>query len=155
MKFECNPKKLHFAEKCLANQGNSSKIWKEIKSLVNLKPNKNFSIKILDDNNNIINDPMKISNVFNDYFSTLGSNIQQKIPNQEGNYKYYLDKRDKNGKRFINPDGCTFYLSPVDPLEIDKLIDELDSKKSSGPFGVPVSLLKNTENSFLFGYPNL
>ena len=67
----------------------------------------------------------------------------------------YLDKRDKNGKRFIKPDGCTFYLSPVDPLEIDKLIDELDSKKSSGPFGVPVSLLKNTENSFLFGYPNL
>ena len=55
---------------------------------------------------------------------------------------FYLDKRDKNGRRFINPDGCTFYLTPVGPDEVEKIIDELDIKKSTGPFGIPVFLLK-------------
>ena len=82
--------------------------------------------------------------------ATLGAKVQQKIPTQEGDYKFYLDKRDKNGKRFINPEGCTFYLSPAGPAEIDKIIDELNLKKSTGPFGIPVFLLKKFKNFFSF-----
>ena len=67
---------------------------------------------------------------------------------QDGDYNFYLDKRDKNGKRFINPDGCTFYLSPAGPAEVDKLIDELNIKKSTGPFGIPIFLLKKFKSFF-------
>ena len=116
-------------------KNNSSKVWKEIKSLVNLKAKNTSSIKILDEDQNITGDSQKISNIFNDHYATLGLNVQQKIPTQEGDYNFYLDKRDKNGRRFINPDGCTFYLSPAGPAEVEKLIDELNIKKSIGPFG--------------------
>ena len=143
-------KKAHFAEKFIENKDNSSKIWKEIRSLVNLKPVKSSTIKILDENQNITSDSQKIANIFNEHYATLGSKVQQKIPTQEGDFNYYLDKRDKNGKRFINPDGCTFYLSPVGPSEVDKIIDELNVKKSTGPFGIPVFLLKKFKIFFSF-----
>ena len=96
------------------------------------------SIKILDEHQNISSDSEKIANIFNDHYATLGLKVQQKIPTQEGDYNFYLDKRDKSGRRFINPDGCTFYLSPAGPAEVEKIIDELNTKKSIGPFGVPV-----------------
>ena len=52
-----------------------------------------------------------------------------KIPTQESDYSFYLDKRDKDGRRFINPDGCTFYLSPAGPAEVEKITDELIIQK--------------------------
>ena len=116
--------------------------------MVNLKPTKSSSIKILDENENITSDSEKIANIFNEHYATLGSKVQQKIPTQEGDYNFYLDKRDKNGKRYINPDGCTFYLSPAGPAEVEKIIDEINMKKSTGPFGIPIFLLKHFKNFF-------
>ena len=121
-------KKAHYTERFLANKDNSSKIWKEIRSLVNIKSTKSSSIKILDENSNILSDSKKIATIFNDYYSTIGDKVQQKIPTQEGDFNFYLDKRDKNGKRFINPNGYTFYLTPAGPAEVEKLIDELNIK---------------------------
>ena len=46
------------------------------------------------------------------------------------------------GKLFINPDGLSFFLSPTVPGEIENIIDALDMKKSTGPNGVPVYILK-------------
>ena len=137
-----------FAFKFLENKDNSSKIWTEIRSLVNLKPTKSSTIKILDENENLTSDSEKIANIFNEHCATLGSKVQQKIPTQEGDYKFYLDKRDKNGRRYINPDGCTFYLSPAGPAEVEKIIDEINVKKSTGPFGIPIFLLKKFKNFF-------
>ena len=101
-------KKAHFAEKFMENKDNSSKIWNEIKSLVNLKASKSSTIKILDKNDKITSDSETIANIFNEHYSTLGSNVQQKIPTQEGDYNFYLDKRDKDEKQYINPEGYTF-----------------------------------------------
>ena len=111
---------------------------------MSLKSNKTPNIKILDEPQNITSDSQK------DHYATLGLKVQQKIPTQEGDYHFYLDKRDKNGRRFINPDGCTFYLSPAGPAEVEKIIDELNIKKSIGPFGVPVFLLKSFKTFFSF-----
>ena len=76
-------KKEHFAKRFMENKSNSSKIWKEIKSLVNLKSNKTSNIKILDENQNITGDSQKISNIFNDHYATLGLNVQQKIQHKK------------------------------------------------------------------------
>ena len=65
-------KKNYFSKKFQENKDKSSKIWKEIRSLVSLKPNNSTKIKILDDNKNILSDSQKISNIFNDHFATLG-----------------------------------------------------------------------------------
>ena len=98
------------------NKKKSSDVWKSIRSLVNIKPSKSTNIKLLDERNNLISDPGTIGNIFNDHFSTLGANVQAKIPTAEGSYTQYLKKRDKNangesgnGKLVINPNGCSFF----------------------------------------------
>ena len=109
----------------------------------------------MDDGNNLISDPGTISNIFNDHFSTLGANVQAKIHQAEGSYLNYLNKRDRNsrgeidkGKLIINPDGCSFYLTATGPDEIQKIIERLDISKTSGPFGIPIFLLKAFKEFF-------
>ena len=144
-----NSKKAHFTAYFEKNKKKSSEIWKCIRSIVNIKPTKTSSIKLMDEDNNLISDPLKIANIFNNHFSTIGEKVQQKIPiDNSGSFKDYLNKRDKNGKLFINPDGFSFFLSPTVPGEIIKIIDALDITKSAGPNGVPVFLLKSFKHFF-------
>ena len=137
------------------NKNKSADVWKNIRALVNIKPSKSTNIKLMDDDNNLISDPNTIGNIFNDHFSTLGTNVQAKIPQAQGSYRNYLTKRGKNangeqnkGALLINPNGCSFYLSATGPDEIQKIIMRLDSSKSTGPFGIPIFLLKTFKEFF-------
>ena len=89
----------------------------------------------------LIINPKKISNIFNDHFSTLGSKIEQKIPFESGNYKDHFNKKDKNGNLFINS-ANSFFLSPTSPSEIKKIINDLDIKKCTGPNSILIFILK-------------
>ena len=135
-------KKAYFAAEFEKNKNTVAAVWKSIRSLVNLKPGKKSSIKLMDEQQNIISDSTTIANIFNEHFSTLGAKVQEKIPRQEGSYNSYLNKRSPDGKPIINPDGHTFFLSPTKPDEISKIIDCLNLKKSTGPNGIPVFILK-------------
>ena len=82
----------------------------------------------------MISDPSKIGNIFNDHFSTLGTNVQAKIPLAEGSFTNFLAKRGKNdkgergkGNVLINPKGCSFFLTGTGPDEIQKIIERLDT----------------------------
>ena len=110
-------KKDYFHSYFEKNKQKSSDIWKGIRLLVNTKALKSSNIKLMDDQNNLISDPKKIANIFNDHFSTVGSNVDRKIPRVAGSYKSYLSKRDLNDKPFLDPPG-SFFLTPVIPLEI-------------------------------------
>ena len=127
-KDQRDSKKAYYTAYFEKNKYKSSEIWKGIRSLVNINSTTSFNIKLLDENKLIIN-PKKISNIFNDHFSTLGSKIEQKIPFELGNYKNYFNKKDKNGNLFINS-ANSFFLSPTNPSEIEKIINDLDIKKS-------------------------
>ena len=72
-----------------------------LRSLVNIRAS--TSIKLLNGNDNLVSDPKIISNVFNNYFSSIGPLIECKIPNVPGSFKDYFEKIDKNGKLLINP----------------------------------------------------
>ena len=76
-------KKVHFTEYF---EHKASEIWKGIRRLVNIKSSKVSKIKLLDKNGNLISHPKKIANTFNDHFSTIGSNIEQRIPHAPGNF---------------------------------------------------------------------
>ena len=102
-------KKQYYFDYFKANRKKSSEIWKGIKALVNLKSSTKSSIQLFDKSKNIVNDPSVVSNIFNDYFSDLGRNVQRKIPEERGSFTKYLNKKDKNGRAFINPDGFTFF----------------------------------------------
>ena len=90
----------------------------------------------------MISDSKKIASIFNNHFSTIGSKIEQGIPFHPGNFKDYLNKKDKNGKLFVNSTNTSFFLSPTMPREVEKIIDAPDVKKSTGPNSVPIFLLK-------------
>ena len=67
-----------------------------------------------------------------------------------GNFKDYFNVIDSHGKRIINPSNSSFFLTPTVPGEIEKLIDALDIKKSSGPNSIPVFILKISKPFFSF-----
>ena len=124
------------------NKEKSSEIWKGINSLVNIKSSKTSIIKLLDENNNLVSDPRKISHKFNHHFSTIGPDIERKIPTVPGSFKDYFNKKDVNGKLLINPSNSSFFLSPTVPGEVERIIDGLDIKKSNEPNSIPVFILK-------------
>ena len=135
-------KKVYYTSYFEKNKYKSSEIWKGIRSLINIKSSKTSNIKLMDANKNLISDPKKVSNIFNDHFSSIGSKIEQKIPFQPGNYNDYLNKKDNSNKLIINFENNSFFLSPTVPEEVEKIINALDIKKSTGPNGVPVYILK-------------
>ena len=90
------------------NQKKSSKIWEGIRSLVNIKATKSPSIKLLDENDNLVSDPNIISNLFNHYFATVGPEIERNIPFVPGSFKDYFSEKDKLGRLLINPSNSSF-----------------------------------------------
>ena len=143
-------KKNHNTLQFEKNKNKSKNIWKGIRSLVNIKTPRTSSIKLMDENDNLVSDPLQIANIFNNHYSTIGQKVQQKIPNQPGDHRSYLKKLRSDGKLCINPDGSSFFLSPTVPDEVEKIIDALDTSKSSGPNGIPVILLKTFKKFFSF-----
>ncbi len=143
-------KKAYYTAYFEKNKYKSTAIWKGIRSLVNVKSSKSSTIKLLDTNENLISDSKTVSDIFNNHFATIGSKIEQRIPFQPGNYKDYLNKKDGNNKLIINFENNLFFLSPTDTEEVGKIIDGLDIKKSTGPNGVPVYILKIYKYFFSF-----
>ena len=137
-----NSKKDYYTSYFEKNKHKSTEIWKGINSLVSIKSSKNSNVKLLDENKNLISNLQKISNIFNNHFSTIGSKIEQKIPAQSGNFYDYFTKKDENGKLIINPENNSFFLSPTDPCEVEIILNALDIKKSTGPNSVPIYTLK-------------
>ena len=143
-------KKAHTIAKFERNKNSTSTVWKSIRSLVNMKPGKKSSVKLMDESNNLISDPQIIGNIFNDHFSTLGVKVQQKIPHEEGDFREYLKKRGRDNKAIINPDDHSFFLSPTIPDEIEKIIEKLNPSKSTGPNGIPVFIMKLFKGFFSY-----
>ena len=82
--------------------------------------------------NDIITDPTKIAEGFNNYFSTIAENLQQKIVyNNNGFMKYLNQPLDQN-----------FIFRSVESDEILNLIDSLGENKASGPHSIPSKILK-------------
>ena len=86
---------------------------------MNNKSSKTSVIKLLDETNNLVSDPKKISHKFNHYFSTIGLDIERMIPIVPGSFKDYFTKKDVNGKLLIHPSNSSFFLSPTVPGEVD------------------------------------
>ena len=142
-------KKAFFSAHFDKNKHKSSEIWKGIRTLANIKSSQSSNIKLLDGNNNLITDPKKISNTLNNHFSTIGSKLEQKNPFTPGNFRDYFNKKDRNGNFIINS-ANSFFLIPTVPGEVEKIIDALDMKKSTGPNSVPVFILKILKPFFSF-----
>ena len=119
------------------NLKNLKNTWKGIKSIISLKSSFSNSPTLLTYRNDNIDNPERIANIFNNYFSTIGEKAQAKIKHSYKNYNDYLTNE--------NPDS--FFLSPTNKEEINIILSSLDINKSTGPYNIPIRVLHMLKNN--------
>lgn len=126
-------KKKYYNDFFLENSNNIKNIWKGIKQIITLKPQKtNLPTKLVT-GDSILTDSKSIANAFNDFFSNIGNNLARSIP--EVSSISPLDYLPV-------PPTSSFFLFPVTSSEIEEEILNLHSRKATGPFSIPTELLK-------------
>ena len=116
-----------------SNKSNIKSLWKGIKSIINTKArNTTQSISQLVVNGITHQDPQKMANVFNNFFVNVSALVCSEIPRSKKSPIDYLGCRNPN----------SIYLNPIIHTEIDDIISLLQNGKSTGPFSIPVKLLK-------------
>ena len=118
------------------NVKNLRETWKGIKNIIQNKNNTNSLPTCIFDEGSSITDPTKIANVFNSYFSSIGSTLQSKIHSSHLNFTKYLK----------NPNVHSIFISPTDSTEVYNLISNLKNRKASGPNSIPTAVLKLINN---------
>ena len=138
-KMKRDAKKNYYKEFFETNRTNLSLMWKGIRSIVKIRSSSKRDITLIDVNGKKITDPKMIANFFNNFFVTVGTDIEKSIPKPKISFVEYL-KTLKTKSIFI--------LTPTTPSQISEIINSLDKKKSTGPNSVPVHILKLYNNFF-------
>ena len=118
------------------NWNNIKNTWKGIKTIISIKNITTTVPHSFEFNNRTITDPAAMSNIFNDYFTSIAKKTNSNIKFSPRHYSDYLSHTNTN----------TFFLTPTDKNEISFIISSLDSHKSSGPNSIPVNILKLLKN---------
>ncbi len=111
---------------------NMKKTWKGIKELINTSNKNPTKIDELKVNNNIINENLQLADTFNNFFVSVGSEINKTIPNTNVSPAAYLQRRVESN----------FLLNSTSIVEVMTTILQLDDDKSPGPDNIPIKLLK-------------
>ena len=120
------------------NINNMKKTWKGIKDILNLKSKDDQHISQIYHNNKTISNEKDIANVFNNFFTNIGTNLDSEIPktNIMKNPQTYLQNKVEQ----------SLILTPTTPSEVTSIINSLDDSKSSGSCNVPIKLAKLATN---------
>ena len=129
-------KQNHFNKYFSDNVKNLRETWKGIKNIIQIKNNTDSLPTCIFDKGSSITDPTQIANVFNSYFSSIGSTMQSKIHSSHLNFTKYLK----------NPNIHSIFISPTDSTEVYNLISNLKNRKASGPNSIPTTVLKHLNN---------
>lgn len=78
-----------------------------------------------------ITDPKLVANAFNNYFTNVGNNLANQIRVQNSPLDYLK-----------SPSCSSFCIFPVTADEIETDISSLKSGKATGPFSIPINVLK-------------
>ena len=91
------------------NLNNMKNTWNGINSLINGKKKKSRAISSLKRlNNGITTDPLEISNIFNNYFSSVGEKLASRVPPSSCSFTEYLSPNNYPNSFFFDA------VSPVD-----------------------------------------
>ena len=104
-------KKLHYSKVLNNAEGNLNSTWKVINELIN-KNKSQTRTDSLNVNGKEITNPEDISNEFNSYFTTIGTNLASKINCHNKHFSSYLSE----------PLNKTIFLNPTNQAEIIKIV---------------------------------
>ena len=111
-----------------SNWNSIKNTWKDLKSFLNTKQSSADILRSLTIGGTTISNPTAISNIFNNYFSSIANKTKCNISFSHTHFSDFLKNRP----------NISFLVSPIDKTEISSL----DSNKSVGPNSIPTKLLK-------------
>ena len=91
------------------------------------------------ENETIINDPVEISDKFNEYFINVGLKLAERIQNNNVNFTTFL------GERTVN----SIFLDAITEKEVEIEIGNLNGNKSCGHHEIPPKLVKEISTPIL------
>ena len=115
-------KENHYSKYFETNLTNLKNTWKGIKSTISMRSSSSITPTLLTFQNETIDNPNRIANIFNNYFSTIRKKTQAKMKYLHTNYTDYLTSENPN----------SFFLSPTDKEEIKLILSSLDISKTTG-----------------------
>ena len=119
-------KQMYYEKTLRANKKKPKKTWDVIKEATFGHAVKS-QIEKINANGNILTDPFKISNEFNNFFTKIGTEIANSIRPTTKKYSEYLP---------VNPNTPTLDLGTTGPIHISDIVKTLDSKKSTDVDGI-------------------
>ena len=122
-------RKLYYSNK-LANNNNLNKVWQTINELI--KNSKKSYPDTMNTNGVESNDPIEISNMFNEYFTNIGPKLASTVTTNTGHFTQHLSNNHNKSLFFI----------PTNNGEILKVVQSLKPSKSCGHDEISVKLLK-------------
>ena len=94
------------------NRNSIKNIWKGIKSILNIKNISADNPKSLTVDGTTISNPIAISNIFNNYFSSIANNTKRNISFSHKHFSDFLENRS----------NISFFVSPTDKKKIENVI---------------------------------
>ena len=128
-------KRKFYYDKCEEHKHNTKKLWKTINSVTRSTNNKTEVIEKLRVNNGFIHGGEQITEEFASHFARIGKKYATQMPDPKHDLRSYVDRIPLQAK--------SIYLEPITPMEINKLIDNLQPKKSSGTDNIDNTILKD------------
>ena len=119
-----------------ANWNSIKNTSKGIKSIRNIKNTSADITKTLTVDGTTMPNPMEISNIFSNYFSSIASKTNLNISFSSKHFSDFLKNRSIT----------SFFVIPTDKTEIENVISSLDSNKSVGPNSIPSKIWKLLKN---------
>ena len=101
--------------------------WKAIKSILTIKDISIDIPKSLSVDGATISNPLAVSHIFNNYFSSIANKTKLNISFSHKHFSDFLKNRSY----------ISFLISPTDKTEIENIMSSLDFNKSVGPNSIP------------------
>ena len=127
-------KKKYYYDKCEEHKHNTKNLWKTINSVTKSINNKTEVIEKLKVDGGYIHSGEEISEEFAAHFAGVGKKYATQMTNPKNDLRSYVDKIPMHAK--------SIFLEPVTAKEIEKHIDNLPPKKSSGIDNIDNTILK-------------
>ena len=140
-KVKRHAKKQYYIDKCTEYKSNTKQLWKTINKTIGKTNDKTSVISEIIVNAKRINNPRQISNNFCNYFSNVGKQFANKIPSSKKPINDYL--------KMIRMNKESIFFYPTNEEEIQRIIDKLPNKRSSGYDNIDNILLKEISRGLL------
>jgi hypothetical protein len=128
-----------FKSKCDITEHNKTSFWDTIKPFFKNQGSKLTKVHLLE-NDQIVSDPEKVCDIFNEFFTNVGKNLTD--TNSHISHEDYSNHASVINIKNNIPASDDFNFSPVSTYDVYKKLKYLNPKKASGYDQLPSKLLK-------------